>query len=165
MIQRLFVFELWFAGCCWWWWWHTDWQIRICWRYCCWSNSQSAEDVADWKVNMLKILLLIDQSKCWRCCWLKGQSAEDVAEGVADQKVKVLKMLLIKRSKNVDADQRVVVVENWRWRLYDVEKLPMIYRCVTLMMLMMSYISLSYYCCWWCCCRIPFSLMGSVEIL
>ena len=78
----------------------------------------------------------------WRCCCSKGQSAEDVAndvaEGVADQKVKVLKMLLIKRSKDVDADQRVVVVENWRWRLYDVEKLPMIYRCVTLMMLMMS---------------------------
>ena len=43
---------------------------------------------------------------------MKGLSAEDVAEGVADQKVKVLKMLLIKRSKDVDADQRVVVVEN-----------------------------------------------------
>ena len=73
---------------------------------------------------------------------MKGQSAEDVAEdvaeGVADEKVRVLKMLLIKRSKDVDADQRVVVVENSRRRLYDVEKLPMIYRCVTLMMLMIS---------------------------
>ena len=47
---------------------------------------------------------------------MKGQSAEDVAEdvveGVADQKVKLLKMLQIKRSQDVDADQRVVFVEN-----------------------------------------------------
>ena len=88
------------------------------------------------------MLLLIERSKCWRCCCSKGQSAEDVAEdvaeGVADQKVKVLKMLLIKRSKDADADQRVIVVENWRWRLYDVENLPMIYKSVTLMMLMLS---------------------------
>ena len=80
------------------------------------------------------MLLLIERSKCWRCCCLKGQSAKDVS----DQNVKVLKMLLIKRSKDDDADQRVAVVENWRRRLYDVEKLPMIYRCVTLMMLMIS---------------------------
>ena len=120
---------------------------RCCWskflRFCCWSKDQSAKDVADQnaedivadrKVKMLK-MLLIERSKCWRCCcWLKGLSAEDVAV----RKVKVLKMLLIKRSKYVDADQRVVVIENWRQILYDVEKLPMIYRCVTLMMLMIS---------------------------
>ena len=63
---------------------------------------------------------------------------EDVVEDVSDRKIKVLKMLLIKRSKDADANQRVVVVEYLRRRLYDVEKLPMIYRCVTLMILMMS---------------------------
>ena len=82
------------------------------------------DDVSDQKIRVW----------WWRCCWSKGQSAEDVA----DQKVKVLKMLMIKRSKDVDADQRVTVVENWRWRLYDVENLPMIYKSVTLMMLMLS---------------------------
>ena len=40
---------------------------------------------------------------------IEGQNDEDV---VADQTVKVLKMLLIERSKDVDADQRVVVVED-----------------------------------------------------
>ena len=53
-----------------------------CWR-CCWSKGPSAEDV-------------VERSKCWRCCWSKGQYAEDI---VADQIVKVLKMLLIERSK------------------------------------------------------------------
>ena len=78
--------------------------IRIWW--CCWSKEQNAEDVvADRKIKVLKMLLLIKRSKCWRrywskywryCCWSKGQSAEDVA----DRKVKVLNMLLlIERSK------------------------------------------------------------------
>ena len=35
-----------------------------------------------------------------------------LSKDVADRKVKVLKMLLIKRSKDVDADQRVAVIEN-----------------------------------------------------
>ena len=138
MLKKLLLIErskYW--RCCW----------SKCWRCCCWSKDQSAEDVADKnaedivadrKVKVLKMLLLIERSKCWRCCCSKGQSAKGVVEGVVDQKVKVLKMLLIKRSKHVDVDQRVVVIKNWRWRLYDVEKLPMIYRCVTLMMLMMS---------------------------
>ena len=139
-----------------------------CWRCCCWSKSQSAEYVADWKVKMLKMLLLIDQSKYWRCCWSKGPNAEDV---VADWKIKMLKMLLlIEQSKywrccwskgssaeDVVADWKIKILkmllikavkelmmmntEDWRWRLHDVEKLPMIYRCVTLLMLMMSSIS------------------------
>ena len=56
----------------------SDWNIRVWWWCCCWSKG----------------------SKCWRCCWSKGQSIEDVAEVVADWKVKILKMLLIERSKN-----------------------------------------------------------------
>ena len=97
-----------------------------CWRWCCWLKRQSVEDVADRKVKVLKMLLLIEISKCWRCCCSKGQSVEDFAEGVADRKFKVLKMFPIKRSKDADVDQRVAVVEYWRWSLYDVEKLPMI---------------------------------------
>ena len=97
-------------------------------------KSQSVEDVADWKVKMLKMLLLIEQSKCWRCCWSKGPSAEDV---VADWKIKMLKMLLIKVVKEL----MMMKTEDWIWRLHDVENIPMIYRCVTLLMLMMSPIS------------------------
>ena len=118
-----------------------------CWRCCCWSKGQSAEDVADQKLKVLK-MLLIKRSQCLICCWSKGQSDKYVS----DRKVKVLKMLLIERSKcwrcccwskcqspeDVDADQRVAVIEYWRQRLYDVENIPMIYRCVTLMILMMS---------------------------
>ena len=71
---------------------------------CCWSKGQSVEDVANRKVKVLKMLLLIKRSKFWRfCCWSKDLSAEHVVV----QKVKVLKMLLkmllkvllIKRSK------------------------------------------------------------------
>ena len=116
-----------------------------CWRYWWWSKYQSAEDVAaDQKVKVLKMLmkmLLIERSKCRSCCWSKGQSAEDV---VADRKFKVVNiLLLIERSKwcwwyYQSRSQNVAVVEDWRWRLFDVEKLPMIYRCVTLMMLIIS---------------------------
>ena len=55
-----------------------------CWRCCFWSKGQSVEDVADRKVKVLKMLLLIERSKCWRCFWSKDQSVEDVV----DQKVK-----------------------------------------------------------------------------
>ena len=104
------------------------------WRCCCWSKIQSAEDVADQKVKMLKMLLLIEQSKCWRCCWSKGPSVEDV---ISDWKIKMLKLLLIKAVKEL----MIMNTEDWRWILHDVEKIPMIYRCVTLLMLMMSPIS------------------------
>ena len=123
-----------------------DRQIRIWWWWCCcWSKGQSVDhDIADRKVKvlkmllierskMLKMLLLIEQSKCWRCCWSKGPSAEDV---VANWKIKMIKMLLIKAVKEL-----MMKTEDWRWRLHDVEKLPMIYRCVTLLMLVMSPIS------------------------
>ena len=123
-----------------------------CWRCCCWSKSQNAEDVAGQKDKMLKMLLLIEKvkvlkmllierSKWWRCCcWSNNQSAEYVA----DRKVQVLKMsLLIERSKcwRCCWSKTEDVADDWRWRLHDVEKLPMIYRCVTLLMLMMSPIS------------------------
>ena len=102
-----------------------------CWR-CCRSKGQNDEDVvADRKIKVLK-MLLIKSSKCWRCCcWSNSQSAEDVA----DRKVQVLKMSLLNMLL-------MMKTEDWRWRLHDVEKLPMIYRCVTLLMLMMSSISL-----------------------
>ena len=149
----------------------ADWKVKVlkmllfiekskCWR-CCWSKGQNAKDVvADRKIKVLKMLLIesskcwrcccwSNQSKCWRCCWSKVQNAEDVvadrtsqsAEDVADQKgpsaeyvaadwkIKMLKILLMMKT------------EDWRRRLHDVEKLPMIYRCVTLLMLMMSPIS------------------------
>ena len=159
-----------------WWWWYFDANIlmmmMLMFWWCFWSKDQS----------MMMMLLLIKRPKCWRrCCRSRGQSIEDVD---VDQKVKVmmvmLLMLLIVRSEYDDDDDairevqilknllliktvRVLLLlnnEDWRWRLHDVEKLPMIYRCVTLMMLMM--LSLSCYC---CCCRIPFLLRGSVEIL
>ena len=47
------------------------------WRCYCWSNSQSAEDVAEQKVQVLKMSLLIERSKCWRCC---GSKTEDVVD-------------------------------------------------------------------------------------
>ena len=114
----------------------SDWKIRVWWWCCCWSKGQSAEeDVADLKVKVLKMMLLIERSKYWRCYWSKGPNAEDV---VADWKIKMLKMLLIEAVKEL----MMMKTEYWRWRLRDVEKLPMIYRCVTLMMLMTSPISL-----------------------
>ena len=62
------------------------------------DRSEYDDDVVatDQKVKVLKMLLLIENSKCWRCCWSKGQNAKDV---VADRTVKVPKMLLIERSK------------------------------------------------------------------
>ena len=81
------------------------------WRCWCWSKGQSAnDDVADVADRKIRIWWwccsnteeVVDDQKgqstkdvVERCCWLKGQSAEDVA----DRKVKVLKMLLIQRSK------------------------------------------------------------------
>ena len=112
-----------------------DRQIRIWWWWCCyWSKGQGAEDVGvDRKVKVLKMLLiesskmlkmslLIEQSNCWRCYWSKGPSAE-----VCRCKLKY---------QNAED-----VVDDEDWRLHDVENLPMIYRCVTLLMLMMSAIS------------------------
>ena len=147
----------------WWWWCFDDDDVLMkmllierskCWR-CCWSKGQSAEDdVADWKVKVLKMMLLIERSKCWRwCCWSKGQSVEDV---VADQKVKVLKMLMLFKElltlKIEDKDY--IMLKGFQWFI---DVLP--WWC------WWRSLSLSYYCCCWCCCRIPFSLRGSVEIL
>ena len=43
------------------------------WR-CCWSKGPSAEDVAaNWKIKMLKMLLIKD----WRCCWWWRLKIED----------------------------------------------------------------------------------------
>ena len=140
MMMLLLIERPKYWGCCW--------KMLLikrskCWR-CCWSKGQSTEDVAevvaDRKVKILK-MLLIKRSKywrcCWSCCWSRGQSIEDVD---ADRKVKVLMMmLLIERSKY--DDDSVAVTEDWKWRLHDVEEIPMIYRCVTLIMLMMSSIS------------------------
>jgi len=118
-------------------------QIRIWWWWCCcWSKGQGAEDVVvDRKVKMLKMLLLIEKSKCWRCCWSKVQNAEDVvadrtsqsAEDVADRKfkmlkmllliepVKVLKMLLIKKVQVLNMSLQIERSKCWRcwwwWRL------------------------------------------------
>ena len=108
---------------CWWCFWSKDqsmMMIFLCW-WCFWSKYQSMmmmimidrseyddDDVAtDREVKVLKMLLLIERSRCWRCCcwsksqnarccWSKGQNAQDV---VADRKIKVLKMFLIERSK------------------------------------------------------------------
>ena len=157
-----------------------DWQIRIWWWWCCcWSKGQSVDDdIADREFKVLKMLLLIERSRCWRCCcWLKSQSAEDVA----DRKDKMLKMLLLieklkcwrccwskgqsaedvgDRSSqriNDDEDWRLKMNTTWCWKasndLYmcyptDVDDVPYLYSC-----------------CCWCCCRIPFSLRGIVEIL
>ena len=66
------------------------------------------DDIADREVKVMKMLLLIERSRCWRCfCWSKSQSVEDVADRkvknaeyvVADRTIKVLNMLLIERSK------------------------------------------------------------------
>ena len=130
------------------------------------------------------MMLLIEQSKCWRCCWLKGQNAEDVvadrtsqsAEYVADRKgpsaedvvanwkikmlkmllliepVKVLKMLLIERSKcwrcrcwlkgqnaeDVVADRTVKVL-----------KMLLIERVQVLKMSLLIERSKCWRCCWW----------------
>ena len=103
-----------------------------CWRCCCWSKNQSVEDVADRKFKMLKMSLLIEQSKCWRCCWSKGPSAEDVVANwkikmlkmlLLIEPVKVLKMLLIKRSKcwicrcKLKDQNAEDVVDDKDWRL------------------------------------------------
>ena len=110
------------------------------WWCCCWSKGQSAEDVVtDWKVKVLKMLLLIERSKCWRCCcWLKGQV-------VADQS---------SQSVDVTEDWRLKMKTTWCWKSFQwfIDALPWwCWWCP---------LSLSYY----CCCRISFSLRGSVEI-
>ena len=106
-----------------------------CWRWCYWSKGQSVEDdVADQNVKMLKMMLLIERSKWWRwCCWSKGQSAKDCCWS------KQSKIVADRSGQSVDVveDWRLKMKTTWCW------KLPMIYRCVTLMMLMMSSISLS----------------------
>ena len=61
------------------------------------------DDVSDRKIKVW----------CWRCCcWSKGQSAEDVA---ADRKVKLLLIEVVKVLM-------LLKIEDWRWRLHDVEK-------------------------------------------
>ena len=64
----------------WWCFWSKDQSMMMMlllikrpkwWRRCCWSKGQSAEDVVDWKVKVLKMLLTIEESRCWRCCWSK----------------------------------------------------------------------------------------------
>ena len=125
----------------------SDWKIGVWWWCCCWSKGQSAKDVADRKVKVLKMLLLIERSKCWRCYWSKGQIVEDV---VADWKVKVLKMLLIESSKCWRCccwSKESKCCCSIRLKIEDedymmLKKIPMIYRCVTLMMLMMLCLSL-----------------------
>ena len=77
----------------------TDRKIKVWWWWCCWSKGQSVDDdIADRKVKVLMLMLLIERSKCWYwCCWSKGQSVD---VDVVDRKVKVLMlMLLIERSK------------------------------------------------------------------
>ena len=150
------------------------------------KRSEYDDDVvADQKAKVLKMMMLIERSKCWR--WSKGQSAED---DVVDQKVKVLKMMLLiksskcwrcccwskgqiccwsKHSKIVAnrSGQSVDVAEDWRlkmkttwcWKSFQwfIDVLPWwCWWCP---------LYLSYYCCCWCCCRIPLSLRGSVELL
>ena len=129
----------------------SDWNIRVWWwRCCCWSKGQSVEDVvADWKVKVLK-LLLIERSKCWICCWLKGQSVQDV---VADQKVKVLMLIKELLTLKIE-DEDYIMLKSFQWFI---DVLPWwCWWCPP---------SLSYYCCCWCCYRIPFLLRGSVKIL
>ena len=145
-----------------WWCFHddvSDPKIRVWWWCCCWSKGQSVEeDVSDLKVKVLKMMLLIERSKCWRwCCWSKGQSVEDVA----DRKVKVLKMLLLIEVVKV---LMMLKTKDWRWRLHDVESFQW-FIDVSSWWCWWCPLSLSYYCCCWCCYRIPFSLRGSVEIL
>ena len=189
VLITMLLIRIWWWWCCsrievWWWCWSrcywSEYDRTKCRRSWYWSKDQSTEDVADlnaedvvadWKIKvlkmllikMLKILLLIERSKCWRCCcWSKGLSAEDVA----DRKIKVLKMLLIKSSKDVDADQKLLslktkdedymMLKSFQWFI---DVLPWwCWWCPISL-------SLSYYCFCWCCCRIPFSLRGSVEIL
>ena len=35
------------------------------------ADHDVTDQVADRKIEMLKMLLLIERSKCWRCCWSK----------------------------------------------------------------------------------------------
>ena len=137
-----------------------DRNIRMWWWWCCWSKEQSMMmmTIADRKIRVW----------WWWCCWLKVQSmmiimmmikSLDYDDDDADRKFRWW-CCWLKWSSN----KSVAAIEVWRGRLYVeyCEKIPMIYRCITLMMLMIP--SLSYSCC--CCCyRIPFSLRGSVEIL
>ena len=55
-----------------WWCFHddvSDWKIRVWWWCCCLSKGQSAKEVvADQKAKVLKKMLLIERSKCWRWC-------------------------------------------------------------------------------------------------
>ena len=143
----------------WWWWWSkgqsvedvaADRKVKVL-KMCCWSKDQSAEDVADQKVKVLKMLLLIERSKCWRCCWRCCWSKDQSVEDVADEKVKRYWCWLKSCCRQILKTKTI-----WCWKasndLYmcypdDVDDV------------------LSYYCCCWCFCRIPFSLRGSVEIL
>jgi len=185
---KTFVFVLWIVGCCcrWWCYWLkdqsvmmmillierskcddddvTDRKIRMWWWWCCWLKEKSMMMmIADRKLRMW----------WWWCCLLKVQSM-----------MMMMMMMLIESLEyddDFDADwkfrwwcwwskwccrlssQSVAAAEVWIWRLYveDDERLPMIYRCITLMMLMIPSLSYSYCCCF----RIPFSLRGSVELL
>ena len=82
-----------------------DRQIRIwCWRCCCWSKGQGAEDVVVDQIAKVLNMLLIERSKCWICrCWLKDQNAEDVA----DQSSKRI---------NDDEDWRLNMKTTWSWK-------------------------------------------------
>ena len=148
-------------------WWCSDQKIRVWWWCCCWSKGQSAEeDVADRKVKVLKIMLLIKRSNCWRWCfWSKGQSAEDVA----DRKVKVLKMLLLIEESRCYWSKWSKYWWCWRLKIEDEDYMMLKsfqwFIDVSPWWCWWCPLSLFYYCCCWCCSRIPFSLRGSIEIL
>ena len=107
-----------------WWWWcfHddvSDRKIRVLWWWwCCWSKGQNTEDVADWKIKVLKMLMklfLIERSKYWRCwCWSKGQSAD-----VAYRKIRIW-WWCCSNTEEFVADpnnQSVAVTEDWRLKM------------------------------------------------
>ena len=121
-----------------------------CSRYC-WSKGQSAKDVAGQKIKVLKKLLLIERSKCWRCCcWSKGQSAEDVS----NRKDKVLKMLLlIENSRYWICCWLKQSKYWWCWRLkIEYEDYMMLKR-------FQWFIYVLPWWCWWCPISLSFSLL------
>ena len=97
-------------------------NIRVWWCCCCSKNqsmmmmllferSEYYDDVADRKVKVLKMMLLIERSKCWRCCyWSKGQRC---------CWSKRSKMLLIETVKFVAdrSGQGVAVAKDWRLKM------------------------------------------------
>ena len=70
-----------------WWWWYFDADIfddddvDVLMMFMIEILEYDDDVVADRKAKVLKKMLLIERSKCWRwCCQSKGQSAEDVAD-------------------------------------------------------------------------------------